>query len=335
MSVLKRLRYLIPLALIVLLIGLAVTLLDIGELVEILRGARWGYLIPSSLINVLTLSVVILRWRTLLQGRASFLDCWAANQIGAYANVFLPFRLGDLARSTIIRRHIPDLSWVGAMSSIGAELTFEMAVLMVLVGLLLFALPLPALLTSAALPLTILTVFAAVGMLSLGRGGPIASRLIWPLLRRIPGRLGALAVGFAERIQDGLGGLRDNRQLLQILALTILGYGLQIVSNTLLLRAFWDDATLTAGLMALVGAGIGLALPLLPGSAGTYQLAVTLALSSLGAEPEVAAAFALILHAQQVVMTLIMGSLAMLREGVSRRDLTHPQTLPYDDGATG
>jgi uncharacterized membrane protein YbhN (UPF0104 family) len=64
-----------------------------------------------------------------------------------------------------------------------------------------------------------------------------------------------------------------------------------------------------------------LALPLLPGSAGTYELAVGLALSSIGIEPEVAAAFALVLHAQQVSITLVTGSLSMLREGVSLREI--------------
>jgi hypothetical protein len=46
-----------------------------------------------------------------------------------------------------------------------------------------------------------------------------------------------------------------------------------------------------------------------------------LALSSIGIEPEVAAAFALVLHAQQVSVTLVTGSLSMLREGVSLQEI--------------
>jgi uncharacterized protein (TIRG00374 family) len=317
----------IPLVIVVLLFA-AARLLDFETLRETLRSARWEFLIPSTILNVITVGVIVLRWRTLLGGRARYQDCLAANQIGAYMNLLVPLRMGDFTRSYILRRHAPALSMVAILSSIGAELTFDMAVLMVLLGLVLLLLPLPPLLTSAGAVLAVLTIIAAGSVFALGRSEKFADRAVRPLLEKLPGRLSELALEFMERAQDGLSSLRSNKQFLVILALTLLGYSLQIVSNTLLLHAFLPDADLQAGLLALVGSGLGLALPLLPGSTGTYQVAVTLALTSLGIEAEVAAAFAVILHAQQFAITLVMGSLATAREGVSLRELRKAAEVP-------
>src|SRR5690606_27000734 len=127
--------------------------------------------------------------------------------------------------------------------------------------------------------------------------------------------------GLVERVHDGLGTLKSNRQVMIILGITILGYAIQVISNWLLLLVFMDDVPVYAGAVALVGAGVGLALPLLPAAAGTYQLAVALALASMGVEAEVAAAFGVLLHAQQFIVTLVMGNLFLIREGVKVREL--------------
>ena len=316
------LRVIVTLVFIVLMMALAAQALDFDEFTEALRDANWIYLIPSTVLNVMTVGIIVLRWQTLLNRRAGFFDCLSANQIGAHLNVLLPLRLGDFTRSYLIRRHAPELSMIAILSSIGAELTFDMLVLMLLLALVLLVLPLPGLLTSAGLLLAVLTTIAAVSIFSLARSDWMIRMIIHPLAARfLPDKMQNWILGAVERIQDGLSSLRSNRQIAFMMSLTLLGYAVQVISNWLLLRVFLDDVALSAGLVALVGSGVGLALPLLPGSAGTYELAVTLALSSTGIDPEEAAAFALILHGQQVVMTIVFGSLFMLREGVSIHEL--------------
>lgn len=301
---------------------LAARALDVDELRHTLREARWGYAVPSTALNVLTVGIIVLRWHTLLNFRARYLDCLSANQVGAYMNNLLPFRLGDFTRSYLLRRHAPELSVVAILSSIGAELTFDMMILMILLAGVVTLLPLPALLTQAGALLAVLTAAAAVGVFTLGRSDHAVERLVRPLARRwLPDGLQKPLLHMVERVQDGLSSLRSNRQVLIVLALTLLGYTVQVVSNGLLLKVFIADAPSYAGLVALVGAGVGLALPLLPGSAGTYELAVALALTSIGIEPTAAAAFALVLRGQQFGMTLVLGSFFMLKEGVNIKEL--------------
>jgi uncharacterized protein (TIRG00374 family) len=302
------------------LVGLGRTL-DLANLETVLSQAQWGYFIPSTLINLITLGCIITRWYWLLNGQAPWWACLAANQIGAYLNTLLPLRLGDVARSYLIQRHVPHLSMLAILSSIGAELTFDMLILMILLAGLLAVLPLPSLLTSAGTLLAILTSIAVVGALTLGRNPQVIERWVKPLLGRLPSPMGHLALGIVERVQEGLSSLRDNRQTALLFGISVLGYLLQILSNWLLLMVFLDSPPLYMGLVALVGAGMGLALPLLPGSAGTYEVAVALALGAVGVAPEVAASYAILLRLQQLGMTVALGGFFLVREGVSLGDL--------------
>jgi len=290
-------------------------LLEPRTLWETLRGGAWSYALPSTALNALTVGVIVWRWRTLLNGEAGFWACYRANQIGAYGNNWLPFRMGDLIRTWVITRRYPYLGRPRVLASIGAELTLDMAVLMILLALVVSVLPLPPLLTQAGLLLAALTALAVTGVFALAWFSPPAPKPQAPT--SFLGRAVVLAWGVFTGIQAGVRPLRQGRRLLAVAALTLLGYAVQIVSNALLLRVFWPSADLAAGLVALVGAGMGLALPLLPGSAGTYQAAVILALSSLGVPLETATAYALLLHGQQILLTALMGNLCLAYEGLS------------------
>lgn len=318
----KRFRPFLAVGLITLIVFLVLRSLDLNEVWAILQAARWGFLIPSTTLNVLTVGLIVYRWQNLLEFRAPFWECLAANQIGAYLNMLLPMRLGDVSRSYLIRQHVPHLSVVAILASIGAELTFDMLVLMLLLAVLLMVLPLPALLTSAGALLAVVTVIAVLGILSLSRADWFLEKVLRPLATRLlPQGVAEFGLRQVEKMQAGLSALKNNRQVLVILGITVAGFAVQVVSNWLLLWMFLESVPVYLGLVALVGAGLGLALPLLPAAAGTYELAISLALVSAGVDAEVAAIFALILRAQQAAITIVLGSGFLLREGLTLHDL--------------
>lgn len=332
----KKLTRFIPMLVVISLIAIvAANTLDLDTLRQTLRGAQWAWLVPSSIVNVIVLGNIILRWQNIVGHGVRYWDCWHANQVGAYANILLPMRLGDVTRAYTLRRHYPNLTMLGILATVGAELTFDMLILMLLLAVVLMTLSLPPLLASAGAVLALATLVAAGGVFALARGDALLDRVIRPLVNRLlPARLAAMVLGLVGRMQTGLGTLRSNRQIVFLMGLSILGYVLQVFANWFLLRALVPDATLTAGLLALVGAALGLALPLLPGATGTFQLAVTLALTSVGIQPEAAAAFSVVLHAQQIIMTLFMGNIALLREGMKLQDLrtiAPPNNDPLSD----
>lgn len=319
---LKMLRYVAAVVLVIAIAVLVAQKLDFASLVETVRDANYFYLVPSSLMNMIVVGNIILRWQNLLNGRARFMECFAANQIGAYLNNILPLRMGDFARSYVLRRHVPHLSMVAILSSIGAELTMDMIFLMLLMAVVLLTLPLPPLLVSAGGLLAAATVIAAAALFTLSRSDLLIEKVIRPFsVRFLPHPLQDMVLHLVVHVRDGLTSLRSNRQLAYLLLLTINGYLLQILANWFLLRVFLDEVTLQAALVALVGTGVGLALPLLPSSAGTYELAIVLALSALGIDTESATAYALLMRTQQFTITAVMGSLFMLKEGLSVTEL--------------
>lgn len=315
------------LGLVLLLAVLMARELDFDQLWEKVRHANYLFLIPSTFINIVVVGNIVLRWQNLLNGRAGFMDCLTANQIGAYLNTILPLRMGDFARSYVLQRHVKNLPVMAILSSIGAELTMDMLVLMLLLAVTLMILPLPALLVSAGGLLAVATLVATIAVFALARSDTLIEKIIRPLATRLlPHRLQDLVLHFVGHIREGLSGLRSNRQLAFLLFLTVIGFGLQIVANWLLLRVFLEDVTWQAALLALIGTGVGLALPLLPSAAGTYELAIVLALSAVEIDTESATAFALLMRAQQFSLTLLMGSFFMLREGVSLNELRRATT---------
>lgn len=319
---LKRLRY-VAAVILVIVVALGVAQkLDVVSLLETVRDANYLYLIPSTLINIAVAANIVLRWQNLLNGRAAFMECFAANQIGAYLNNILPLRMGDFARSYVLRRRVPHLSMVAILSSIGAELTMDMLILMLLLALVLLTLPLPPLLVSAGGLLAVATGVAAAAVFALSRSDRLIEVVIRPLVRRIlPHRLQEKVLHLVEHMRDGLASLRSNRQLAYLMLLTVNGYLLQILANWFLLRVFLEEVSLQAALVALIGTGVGLALPLLPSSAGTYELAIVLALSALHIDTESATAYALLMRTQQFTITAVIGSLFMLKEGLSVTEL--------------
>lgn len=332
---LKWIRYVAALALVIIIAVLVARELDFAALAEKVRHANYLYLIPSSVVNMAVVGNIILRWQNLLNGRARYWDCFAANQIGAYLNTFLPLRMGDFARSYVLQRHVPSLPMLAILSSIGAELTMDMLLLMLLMAVVLLTLPLPPLLISAGGLLAVATVVATIGIFALSRSDAVIEKLIRPLaVRFLPHRLQELVLHFVGHMRDGLSSLRSNRQLAYLMLLTLNGYILQILGNWLLLRVFLEDVTLQAALVALVGTGVGLALPLLPSSAGTYELAIVLALSAVGVDTESATAYALLMRAQQFSITAILGSLFMLREGLSINELRTAAIQPSEGMAS-
>jgi len=63
----------------------------------------------------------------------------------------------------------------------------------------------------------------------------------------------------------------------------------------------------------LFGVNLALAMPAPPANLGNFELGAGFALVGLGADRDQAAAFALGLHALQVLPTLLMGAVALLR----------------------
>jgi glycosyltransferase 2 family protein len=88
--------------------------------------------------------------------------------------------------------------------------------------------------------------------------------------------------------------------------------------------AFYEQADPAAVSLFIAAASLAVAVPAVPGSVGTYEASIWLALSAFPAyasDRETGIALAVLVHAVNLLLFALTGGLGLLREGVTLREL--------------
>ena len=300
--------------------GALVAQLDLDSLALSLRTAKYGWLLPAFLLLLTGQVVRALRWRALLDGGLPLARAFHILNISYMANAFLPFRFGELARIWLVR---PGLSSMRTAGSVVLERLLDTLAVIVLLAAALSVLPEAGedyrQVARIMLPLLLLL---ALALFSLARRRALARRLLDLLLRfPWPGPVRRLPSGaWLEALLDGLQPLTNPALLLQVLAWTLTGWTLSLLASYLMMLIFYEQADLAVAALSIVAAALVIALPAVPGNIGTYQWAIMLALAAGGYgdpldAPNVSLAIAI--HAINLLMYTLTGSLGLLREQVT------------------
>jgi uncharacterized protein (TIRG00374 family) len=81
------------------------------------------------------------------------------------------------------------------------------------------------------------------------------------------------------------------------------------------LLAFVPDATAVMGFVVLTVVALAAAVPSAPGAAGVYELTVVQVLAVFGVDQNRALSFGLVHHLMQIALVMMLGGLALAREG--------------------
>ncbi|MCC6191957.1 MAG: flippase-like domain-containing protein [Anaerolineales bacterium] len=305
------------------LLGLAISLLalalafrgaDTALVAAALRGANYLYLVPGIGLIWLGLYLRALSWRAILGHQVTYRRVYDAMNEGYLLNNLLPFRLGEFGRAYLISRgsSIPAYQ---ALSSVVVERVID---LIMAVVLLLAFLPYVIgldLARSAALSSVLLGVAALAGLVVTARQQARVVRLARAVLERLPG---LHAQRWAARLEAALAGLsvfQDPRRALAAGGWSFLAWVAAGLGAWFTLLAFLPGATPVMGFVVLTVVALAAAVPSLPGSAGVFELTIVTVLAVFGIDNNRALSFGLIFHAQQIVLTMILGGLALAREG--------------------
>jgi uncharacterized protein (TIRG00374 family) len=254
-------------------------------------------------------------WRTLLQNKATFSQCFFTECEGYLVNNLLPIRLGELARAFLMGRKA-NLGFWEVFSTILIERILDLAMAASLVlATLPFIVGAPWA-RQAALGTGALVVLALFGLYLLARYRSRAMELFgklalrWPFLDRLVGsRLNAFL--------SGLTVLTNGSLFLRAIMFEILNWMIALFQYYFLLLAFVPQAKLLWGAFGLGAAAFGNAVPSSPGAVGVLELSLVGALSIFGIDPSVALAFALTAHVINYLSTGIPGAYALARDGES------------------
>jgi hypothetical protein len=118
------------------------------------------------------------------------------------------------------------------------------------------------------------------------------------------------------RARSGLMAARNPKAVAQAAFFSALAWMLEITVTMLGLAAFHLPHDLPHAMGVIFGVNLALAIPSPPAALGTFELGAGTALVAFGGDAGHAAAFAIGLHAMQLLPTLVMGGLML---GVFRK----------------
>jgi uncharacterized protein (TIRG00374 family) len=296
-----------------LLLYFSVRKVDWGQVWENVANCSFGWLAWSLFLSGCSYFLRGLRWRVLLNTRASLpvlLVFWA-NSAGYLGNNVLPARAGELIRTAMVssRSH---LSKTFVLTTALAERLMDAIVLVVAGTIVLRFVPnKPAWLATISNPLLIVGCIAAILIVSI----PTFERPALRTLDKLPFSRKAvqqLEHGI-EHIAEGIRSFHDPSSFCLFLLLTISIWSLDAYGLTILARALSMHMSFAVGLLLLVGLGLGSALPSTPGYIGIYQFVAVTILMPFQFTKAAALAFILVAQAGGLVVTGVLGLFGLLQ----------------------
>jgi len=305
--------------------------LDIGTMLVALKQANYYMFIPSLAMLAIALVIRTWRWHWLLYHTktARFYSLFSSLMIGTAANMVLPARAGEFIRAYFLGRQ-EKISKTTAFATIVVERIFDG--LTILLFLLLVVILTGAKsdeirymgYLGAAFYLGVL-----LGLFLLYFRKDFLVHLIKALL---PQPLVAKIVGILDAFLEGMQVMRNGRQLLMVVLLSLATWVGFALSFWPILLAFDFGAPVPyyAAFLVIAFDALGLTIPGAPAGIGIFQyvtvVALRIAFTLSGAElaanfDEVAAAFSLVLHFSQVAPEVLIGLYCFLRENVSLHEV--------------
>ena len=306
----------------IVLLGLAVWQTDTAQIAESLKEVRPEWLIVA-LVVYLCLRLLQARETQIALtkvGRVPLFGLYGVLFIGSLVNAILPANMGDVAKVQILANRY-GLPRVGLVASRGAEAVVNaiLFVTFVIVSVVLVSGQ-----TEGGTGLQL----ALAGVSSAFCGALIAAALFtpetlpdWPWLRRLPRRVFALLEEHWPRLHAGFEAVRRPRLLFTLLALNLVGWGIEIGMYWAYGNAFNLDVPFGAYVSVTVVVALVTTFPITFGNVGSWEVAMLAALRVYDVPTDAALAFAVGAHVFVALFNIGLGLTAMALLGVRPRDL--------------
>jgi hypothetical protein len=300
---------------------------DLGAVRAAFRQADPWYLASVAGLTAVMYLARSWRWGYLLAPltRARFADLFSATLVGFMSGLLIP-RAGEVVRPFLIGRR-QGVSASAAFASIILERLIDLIVVLLLFGLYLYVLPLPAQQTRGGLLEGLKVAGGLAGLGALGVLGALiafqmlgdrALTLIERPLSVLPQRLAGLLSATARQFAAGLAVLRAPvGHLVALFAQSLLVWFLIALSLWASNLAFGIRLPFHSTFLMLGFLTVGVAVPT-PGMVGGFHQSYKLALTqAFGVDEATATAAGIASHALTNLPVLVAGLLCLPREGLT------------------
>ena len=291
---------------------------DTEVVLETIQGLNWKILLPAVFLVVISLFTRAFAWRGILRERITLWNSYLVINAGYFVNTVLPFRLGEISRAFLLKPS--GINFWEALPSIVLERILDVGFAL---ALLFIGLPSALGFTDSLIyPYALAGGVALVAFLLVLIAKNQAQVLKWLEVLPIKNEKAKARVGrFMRSIISSLDVLTDPGRLLGVLVGMTLSWGIALIFQYLLLRAFVPDARLVWAAFALGAVALGVAVPSSPGNIGIYEASITVALTACGIESSLAFSYALTSHVINLGVTTGFGVFGLVREGVRLREV--------------
>ncbi|MBC7870204.1 MAG: flippase-like domain-containing protein [Chitinophagaceae bacterium] len=280
--------------------------------------ARYVYAIPCILLLFLSLFTRGVRWRVLLSNGLPLHRAVSILNVSYLINGFVPFRLGEVVRAYMASRVVPPVPFFKSAATIIVERLLDLLTVVILIAIALAAGPVPDWLRGAALGSAIVTLIGFFGLIFFASQRDLAHKFLALSLRLLPALKRLNMTAWLDHFLDGLLPLTKLRTLMLALLWTAISWGISVGTGYIAMFMFYDKGSWVATCLYIAASSLAVAVPAVPGSVGTFEFAIILALGAVGfSDQNVATAFALTIHMANVIVYAVAGIIGFIQEGVS------------------
>jgi len=283
---------------------------------------RWFYYLPVCGLYLVTHGLRVYRMEWVLGRKLPFWQTFSLLSIGYLALNVMPLRMGEFVRPYLMdeRQGVP---FGAGLACVFVERLVDVLALLGMVWLCLFWVELPpgAILVGGtdilAAGQRVMGVVVAAGTVVL-LGVLFAGEPALRLTDRLP-----VAGPLVRRFAEGLRSLaRRPLDLVRTLGITVLIWSLTVYAVATQLRAFPSmPHDLQTALVVWTATLSGMSAVPTPGFFGGFEAFCAAALVMLGVDGDAARVFAVMLHLGQFGVTVLMGLICLVWEGVSLREV--------------
>jgi uncharacterized protein (TIRG00374 family) len=311
---------------------LAFRAVPLDEVGRALERANYWWLVPAVVAQLLAAFTRARRWQVLLGGQAPFWELFWAQAIGFLFTNVLPLRAGEAARIVVANRRT-GLPLVQLGLSVVVERALDMLMVLLLLGVVMLLMPVPAYVTSAALALATLVVLAGLILLALAfrRGAYVA--IAATLVRWLPRRLVDPLAARWHELMLGLQAVRQPLLALRATGWSLVTWAAYVAALWAIIEAFVPGASFVEPAFATVALAFGVTVPSSPGFIGVFQLVGQQALVVPFPErysPSAALSIALLANLVDLGPPSVLGLIGLLRLGISPGTLRQPLQAEAD-----
>ena len=297
---------------------------DVGLMWSALRSADYGWVLVSMGVIVAGLFARGARWRALLGGSLPFARAFSITNVSYLVNGVLPLRIGELARAYLAAQVRPPVPVMKAVGTIVVERLIDVLAVLIILALALAAGPLPEELHAAALFFAPVVIVGFALLLLLASQRERTLRLAERFTKPIAFFQRRDWLAWLRQFLEGLSPLTQPSALVQVLALSAVSWACSLLSGYVLMIAFYGYGDWATTCLFSAAASLAVAVPAVPGNLGTYEASILLALGAMGfGEPAATAvAFAIAVHAVNLLVNSALGVYGFIQEGVSLDQLS-------------